>query len=268
MSPREEPPQAACSGGLAPGSSPVSGNLGPDGQVSGAGSSLLRPRGPGPAQPGSASRASRPSPATVRPVCQELLVCPRHARCAPLSGLRSSDIPQLLSPLLETPSIPEFPHQGRQPLGTPSAGSRRQTLASLPGAGEHGLWAAGCVGAAGSMSGNAVGRVHGNGLNGAEELYYEAVEGSQNPGGLLLSPAAFINPAQYASVLEGRFKQLQGECPRAEGSPVCQRGPGTGGTARAQKLEPTLSVTQMFVLGDNVTSLRGNHYKWPENPEM
>ncbi|XP_048663648.1 spectrin beta chain, non-erythrocytic 2 isoform X6 [Marmota marmota marmota] len=61
------------------------------------------------------------------------------------------------------------------------------------------------------MSGNAVGRVHGNGLNGAEELYYEAVEGSQNPGGLLLSPAAFINPAQYASVLEGRFKQLQDE---------------------------------------------------------
>ncbi|XP_013006253.1 spectrin beta chain, non-erythrocytic 2 isoform X3 [Cavia porcellus] len=61
------------------------------------------------------------------------------------------------------------------------------------------------------MSGNGVGRVHGNGLNGASEFYYEAVEGSQNPGGLLLSPAAFINPAQYASVLEGRFKQLQDE---------------------------------------------------------
>lgn len=26
----------------------------------------------------------------------------------------------------------------------------------------------------------------------------------------LLSPAAFINPAQYNNVLEGRFKQLQG----------------------------------------------------------
>ncbi|XP_069866037.1 spectrin beta chain, non-erythrocytic 2 isoform X1 [Dipodomys merriami] len=61
------------------------------------------------------------------------------------------------------------------------------------------------------MSANGVSRVHGNGLNGAEEFYYEAVEGAQNPGGLLLSPAAFINPAQYASVLEGRFKQLQDE---------------------------------------------------------
>lgn len=76
------------------------------------------------------------------------------------------------------------------------------------------------------MSANGVGRVHGNGLNGAGEFYYEAVEGSQNPGGVLLSPAAFINPAQYASVLEGRFKQLQGEFPRAEGSLLCQRGPG------------------------------------------
>lgn len=61
------------------------------------------------------------------------------------------------------------------------------------------------------MNGNGVNRLHGHGLNGAGEFYYEAVEGSQNPGGLLLSPAAFINPAQYASVLEGRFKQLQGE---------------------------------------------------------
>lgn len=61
------------------------------------------------------------------------------------------------------------------------------------------------------MNGNGVGRVPGAGLNGADDLYYEAVEGSQNPGGLLLSPAAFINPAQYASVLDGRFKQLQGE---------------------------------------------------------
>lgn len=61
------------------------------------------------------------------------------------------------------------------------------------------------------MSGNGVGRAHGNGLNGPGEWYSEAVEGSQSPGGLLLSPAAFINPAQYASVLEGRFKQLQDE---------------------------------------------------------
>ncbi|XP_009006782.3 spectrin beta chain, non-erythrocytic 2 isoform X1 [Callithrix jacchus] len=61
------------------------------------------------------------------------------------------------------------------------------------------------------MNGNGVSRVHGNGLHGAGEFYYEAVEGAQNPGGLLLSPAAFINPAQYASVLEGRFKQLQDE---------------------------------------------------------
>lgn len=78
------------------------------------------------------------------------------------------------------------------------------------------------------MSTNGVGRVHGNGLNGAGEFYYEAVEGSQNPGGVLLSPAAFINPAQYASVLEGRFKQLQGEFPWAEGSLLCQRGPTWG----------------------------------------
>lgn len=78
------------------------------------------------------------------------------------------------------------------------------------------------------MSTNGVGRVHGNGLNGAGEFYYEAVEGSQNPGGVLLSPAAFINPALYASVLEGRFKQLQGECPWAEGSLLCQRKPNPG----------------------------------------
>lgn len=68
------------------------------------------------------------------------------------------------------------------------------------------------------MNGNAVSRVQGHGLNGASEFYYEAVEGSHNPGGFLLSPAAFINPAQYASVLEGRFKQLQGELPWAEGA--------------------------------------------------
>lgn len=74
------------------------------------------------------------------------------------------------------------------------------------------------------MNGNGVSRGQGHSLNGAGEFYYEAVEGSQNPRGLLLSPAAFINPAQYASVLEGRFKQLQGELlggvPRgAEGDP-------------------------------------------------
>uniref|UniRef100_A0ABI8ASJ2 Spectrin beta chain n=1 Tax=Felis catus TaxID=9685 RepID=A0ABI8ASJ2_FELCA len=61
------------------------------------------------------------------------------------------------------------------------------------------------------MNGNGVSRAHGPGLNGAGDFYYEAVEGAQSPGGLLLSPAAFINPAQYASVLEGRFKQLQDE---------------------------------------------------------
>lgn len=77
------------------------------------------------------------------------------------------------------------------------------------------------------MSTNGVGRVHGNGLNGAGEVYYEAVEGSQNPGGVLLSPAAFINPAQYASVLEGRFKQLQGES-LGRGEPVVPKGPNLG----------------------------------------
>ncbi|XP_068922544.1 spectrin beta chain, non-erythrocytic 2 isoform X3 [Petaurus breviceps papuanus] len=51
----------------------------------------------------------------------------------------------------------------------------------------------------------------GNGLNGAGEPHYEAVEGAGRPGSPLLSPAAFINSAQYASVLEGRFKQLQDE---------------------------------------------------------
>lgn len=60
------------------------------------------------------------------------------------------------------------------------------------------------------MNGHGVGRAPGYGLNGAGEFYCEAVEGAPNPGGLLLSPAAFINPAQYAGVLEGRFKQLQG----------------------------------------------------------
>lgn len=83
------------------------------------------------------------------------------------------------------------------------------------------------------MSSNGVGRMHGNGLNGAAEFYYEAVEGSQNPGGVLLSPAAFINPALYASVLEGRFKQLQGEfLPWAKGTLLCQREPGTGRASR------------------------------------
>lgn len=78
------------------------------------------------------------------------------------------------------------------------------------------------------MSTNGVGRAHGNGLNGAAEFYYEAVEGSQNPGGVLLSPAAFINPAQYASVLEGRFKQLQGEFPWTEGGPGVPKGAQLG----------------------------------------
>lgn len=76
------------------------------------------------------------------------------------------------------------------------------------------------------MSVNGVSRVHGHGLNGAGEFYYEAVEGSQNPGGLLLSPAAFIDPAQYASVLEGRFKQLQGELSGQREALCPGRGPG------------------------------------------
>lgn len=110
------------------------------------------------------------------------------------------------------------------------------------------------------MSTNGVGRVHGNGLNGAGEFYYEAVEGSQNPGGILLSPAAFINPAQYASVLEGRFKQLQGEFPWAEGSLLCPRGPTRGRkSSQTQNPCPPLSMTQMFMLRDNVVKLRGNH---------
>lgn len=82
------------------------------------------------------------------------------------------------------------------------------------------------------MNGNGVSGAHGPGLNGAGDFYYEAVEGAQSPGGLLLSPAAFINPAQYASVLEGRFKQLQGERPRP-GAPGTE-GPeqSRGGTRR------------------------------------
>lgn len=76
------------------------------------------------------------------------------------------------------------------------------------------------------MNGNGVSGAHGPGLNGAGDFYYEAVEGAQSPGGLLLSPAAFINPAQYASVLEGRFKQLQGERPR----------PGAPGRSRRDRV--------------------------------
>ena len=111
------------------------------------------------------------------------------------------------------------------------------------------------------MNGHGVSRAHGHGLNGAGEFYYEAVEEVQNPGGLPLSPAAFISPAQYASMLEGRFKQLQGGLrgasggePRGEGAPRSEgpggrgrgartRNPGTGGAS---------SVTQTFVLGDKV----------------
>lgn len=93
------------------------------------------------------------------------------------------------------------------------------------------------------MNGNGVSRLHGHGLNGAGEFYYEAVEGSQNPGGLLLSPAAFINPAQYASVLEGRFKQLQGELRGHGGSR--QRGPGgVGDEPEPRPRSGTCAVTQ------------------------
>ncbi|XP_053417070.1 spectrin beta chain, non-erythrocytic 2 isoform X2 [Nycticebus coucang] len=61
------------------------------------------------------------------------------------------------------------------------------------------------------MNGDAVGRAHGNGSHAAGDFHYEAVEGSLSPGGLLLSPAAYVNSSQYSSVLEGRFKQLQDE---------------------------------------------------------
>lgn len=87
------------------------------------------------------------------------------------------------------------------------------------------------------MNGNGVSRVHGHSLNGAGEFYYEAVEGSQNPRGLLLSPAAFINPAQYASVLEGRFKQLQGELLGPRGVEGI-----LGAWERSQSKEPEWSV--------------------------
>lgn len=94
------------------------------------------------------------------------------------------------------------------------------------------------------MNGNGVSRVHGHSLNGAGEFYYEAVEGSQNPGGLLLSPAAYINPAQYASVLEGRFKQLQGELHGQRGA---ERGPGgVGEEPKPRTQSGTLAVTQAF----------------------
>lgn len=95
------------------------------------------------------------------------------------------------------------------------------------------------------MNGNGVSRVHGHSLNGAGEFYYEAVEGAQNPGGLLLSPAAFINPAQYASVLDGRFKQLQGELRGQRGA---ERG-GLGGVG--EEPEPR-SQSGTFALGDRV----------------
>ena len=95
------------------------------------------------------------------------------------------------------------------------------------------------------MNGHEVSRAHGHGLNGAGEFYYEAVEESQNPGGLPLSPAAFISPAQRASVLEGRFKQLQGGLrgasggePRGEGVPRSEA-PGVGGAwERSRSQEP------------------------------
>lgn len=85
------------------------------------------------------------------------------------------------------------------------------------------------------MNGNGVSRGPGHGLNGADELYYETVEGSQSPGGLLLSPAAFINPAQYSSVLEGRFKQLQGGLGRAARGPPRRAGPGTWERSRSRE---------------------------------
>lgn len=58
------------------------------------------------------------------------------------------------------------------------------------------------------MNGHGVGRAPGYGLNGAGSLLREAVRGPENPR---LVPARCLHqPAQYASVLEGRFKQLKG----------------------------------------------------------
>lgn len=37
------------------------------------------------------------------------------------------------------------------------------------------------------------------------------MELERKPSESCLSPAAFINQAQYSNILEGRFKQLQGE---------------------------------------------------------
>lgn len=101
------------------------------------------------------------------------------------------------------------------------------------------------------MNGNGVSRVHGHSLNGAGEFYYEAVEGAQNPGGLLLSPAAFINPAQYASVLDGRFKQLQGEL---RGQRGVERG-GLGVWERSQSQDHRVEHLHWE------TVCQGNNYK-------
>lgn len=110
--------------------------------------------------------------------------------------------------------------------GTP--GSRGSgPSAPRPGAGRAWTLGRGRSRGSGTMNGHGVGRAPGYGLNGAGEFYCEAVEGAQNPGGLLLSPAAFINSAQYASVLEGRFKQLQGGL-RGWGGGLREEGSGDG----------------------------------------
>ena len=100
------------------------------------------------------------------------------------------------------------------------------------------------------MNGDGESRAHGPGLNGACDFYYEAAEGAQGPGGLLLSPAAFINPAQYASVLEGRFKQLQGERPA--------RGPGSEGPEPSRRVAPGPVRAPPPVLEDRV---RGEEFR-------
>lgn len=53
------------------------------------------------------------------------------------------------------------------------------------------------------MNGHGVGRAPGYGLNGAGEFYCEAVEGAQNPGGLLLSNT------YHFFLLQGNLPSLQ-----------------------------------------------------------
>lgn len=209
------------------GSGALRGNSRPDRQVSRA---LAVPSsGPGARPCPSRPAPPRPSPVTVRPVCLELPPSPLAApgalcrRVPERSGARTSRR-SFFTQLLET-STALGPHSLL--AGTPgSRGSGSST--PRPGAGRAWTLGRGRSRGSGTMNGHGVGRAPGYSLNGAGEFYCEAVEGAQNPGGLLLSPAAFINPAQYASVLEGRFKQLQGGL-RGWGGGLREEGSGGGG---------------------------------------